>query len=315
MDRLRSYAAFIAVLALPVLLAAAVGIGLGCRSDPADPTGVAPASGDGLGESPAFVPAGAGAEGYAYMSNMVKIAIVRHEAAQAQGASGDGGGLRESLVVDVEVYPTRRDDSLWGRITEKPTAEHSINRLRGYLADNGATVTGGGKDYLELSARAPVSILRELSELPWVNAILVRQMQVPGLTAAEAGKLTVYGFADVIAAHEVGVTLWSEEDPMRPHWFGPGDLAAVTVMVTGTDGATAGGNARQVAQFLADNGADVVAIVEDPGGGYPEVAIVTRAPPPLLKRLAETPEVSQLRIAPPWEGPAGPQQGPQFGGN
>ena len=318
MDTPRSYAAFFAMRSLLALLVVVAGIGLACRSDPADPTGVTPAGGDGLGQHPAFVPAGSGADAYAYMSNMVKIAILRHEAAGAQGASGAGGGLRESLVVDVEVHPTRKDDSLWGRITEKPTVGHSINRLRRYLTDNGATIIGGGIDYTELSARAPVSILRELAELPYVNAILVRQMQVPGLTDAEASKLEVYGFADVIAAHEAGVTLWSEDDPMRPRWFGPGNLATVTVMVTGTDEATAGGNARQVAQFLAGNGAEVIAIVEDPDG-YPEVAIITSVPPPLLKRLAETPEVSELRIAPPWDGPAGPQvgpqQGPQFGGN
>ena len=249
-----------------------------------------------------------------YLDPMVKIALAHHEAARlpgesatAQSEAGADGSL-ETLAVDVEVPFTTDDDFFLGQSRGEQIAAQRESQLRRYLTDRGAAVTGGVAGYY-VSARVPVRLLRELSEMPYVGAILVKESQVPGLTAAEASKIVIPGFAQVIAAHEAGITLWEENDTDRPRWFRPGDLVSMAVLMTGDDAVTVTANAQQVLQFLADNG--VAGIIQD--DEFVGSAVVAVVPVPVLKALARLPEVSELVIQPPGEGPAGPQTGSEAG--
>ena len=249
-----------------------------------------------------------------YLDPMVKIALAHHEAARlpgesatAQSEAGADGSL-ETLAVDVEVPFTTDDDFFLGQSRGEQIAAEKESQLRRYLTDRGAAVTGGVAGYY-VSARVPVRLLRELSEMPYVGAILVKESQVPGLTAAEASKIVIPGFAQVIAAHEAGITLWEENDTDRPRWFRPGDLVSMAVLMTGDDAATVTANAQQVLQFLTDNG--VAGIIQD--DEFVGSAVVAVVPVPVLKALARLPEVSELVIQPPGEGPAGPQTGSEAG--
>ena len=251
-----------------------------------------------------------------YLDPMVKILLAQHEAARLPGARSNApsaagaDGFPETLAVEVEIPFISRGNFFLGDDIADLVDADAMSRLRRYLTDVGSTITGGVEGR-HIAARVPVTMLRELSEMPYVGAIWVKEMQVPGLTTAESDKIGVYGFAHVIAAHEAGITLWEENDTDRPRWFHPGDLVFMAIMMTGDDKAAITANAQQVAQFLTDNG--VIGIIQDDELLGP--AIVAAVPAPVLKALARLPEVRELRIQPPWEGPAGPQTGPPYGTN
>ena len=254
------------------------------------------------------------AEQAVYLDPMVKIALARHEATRlpeasstAQNEAGADGSL-ETLAVEIWVPSTTRYDFFLRPDKREQIAVQRGHQLRRYLTDRGATITGS-EEVRHIAAQVPVAMLRELSEMPYVGAIVVKEIQVPGLTAAEASKIIVPGFALVIAAHEAGITLWEENDPDRPLWFHSGDLVFMAVLMTGDDTAAITANARQVAQFLSDNG--ITGIIQD--DELAGSAVVATVPAPVLKALARLPEVRELRIKPPGEGPAGPQTGPPAG--
>ena len=239
----------------------------------------------------------------AYLDPLVKIALARHEdesdsgsTAQTQGTTGSTESL-ETLAVEVLVPFTGDDGFFLGKTAADRIDAERISNLRRYLTAGGATITGGRYDYV--SAQVPTEMLRELSEMPYVGAILDREIQVPGLTPAENAKISIDNLDAVVAAHESGIAL--PDDPNRRVQVRDGKVSLAIVM-TGDDAEAVTANGRRIVQFLADNGGSG-AIIDDAVVGS---AVLAAVPVPLLKALVKRAEVRQIRLLPPGAGPAGP---------
>ena len=73
------------------------------------------------------------------------------------------------------------------------------------------TVAGRGDSGNYIRTQVPLGLLRELSEVPFIDAIMVDDPSVPGLTLAESSKIIHTQLAEIMAAHVAGVVL--PDDP------------------------------------------------------------------------------------------------------
>ena len=231
----------------------------------------------------------------AYMDQLVKIAIAHHEA-------GDGAG--EKILVHLEV-PFTYNNYFLGLDKGVEAVAANLGKLRVYLNGLGEVEitedSGVGGNYIR--AWVPLGLLRELSEMPFVDAIMVDDPSVPGLTFAESSKIIHLQLAEIMAAHAAGVPLPDDPNFVNNRMISVIDgTVRIAIRITGEDAATDAANGQVIIDFLTENGGS--GELENDTSIGPFVWGVV--PVPALVPLVKLPEVQNIYIRPPGAGPIGP---------
>ena len=235
----------------------------------------------------------------AYMDQLVKISIAHHEA---------GNGAGEKILVHLEV-PFTYNNYFLGLDKGVEAVAANLGKLRVYLSGHqGVEVTqdsGAGGNYIR--AQVPLGLLRELSEMPFVDAIMADDPSVPGLTLAEGSKIIHLQIAEIMAAHVAGVALPDDPNFVNSRMIRVVDgTVRIAIRITGEDAATDATNGRVIIDFLTENGGGGKLKNDRLVGPY----VWGVVPVPALVPLVKLPEVQNIYITPPEVGPVPSLSGP-----
>ena len=179
-----------------------------------------------------------------YMDPLVKIFVDYHDA---------GNGTAEKLLVHLEV-PFTYDDYFLGRAKGIEAGTANVAKLRSYLTgQEGVEViqTGGNG----VVARVPLGLLRELSEMPFVDAVMVNDPSVPGLTSVQSSKVVHMDLAEIMAAQVAGVSLPTDANFANNRRVEVTDgTVRIAIEIAGDDATAEATNGQTIKDFLTRKG-------------------------------------------------------------
>ena len=233
-------------------------------------------------------------------NELANMFMLHHEA---------GGYPVERLVVYLGVPLTYADYFLGREEGVKAVAEN-MEKLRAYLnGKEGVEITcDGGKRANSVKARVPLGLLRELTEMPFVDIVQVHELWVPDLTLEESSKIDREALAEIMTSYVTGVPHRASvsDDPniiTHPHIEVTDSTVQIGMRITGEDQATDAANGQTIVDFLTANGGRGEVEYVRWTGGY----VLAVVPVSALVPLAKLPEVEDFTFGLPDEsGPPSP---------
>ena len=233
----------------------------------------------------------------AYMDPLVQTYVTYHKA---------GNGATEKLLVHLEV-PFTYDSYFLGPAKGLEAGTANVAKLRAYLSGQAGVVIAQN-DGNGITARVPLVLLQELSEMPFVDAVMVNGPSVPGLTATQNAKVVHMDLAEIMAAQVAGTTLSSDANSVNNRIVEVVDgKARIAIEIAGADSAAERTNGQEIIDFLAGRGGSGELANDSLIGAF------VRGVAPLsgLVPLVKLTEVDRIYIEPPGAGPIPPMNGPE----
>ena len=238
----------------------------------------------------------------AYLDPLANIALAGYEATSAQEQTS-----AEPLTVEVNIPLISPADFFLGEAAAYEVSARAGKRLRQHLIDGGATIVK--ERGTNITAQLPMAMLRELSEMPYVGAILTVGPQIQGLTPAEEDKITHHNLADIIASQTAGIALPYDDVNNLAIRIEDGKVR-IAIIAAGSDAETDAANVQRILDFLTANGGNGKAAKDSEEGPFVWGIVPVSALVALVKLAA----VESIRIQPLSHGPVGPLEH-QFGTN